>query len=493
MKKILSYGVLFLSLNLFAGNPDYAVVTDRETLSQPEWRKVADALVHKHTASLIVYDSAVEECVPALRKQFPKYICFLTRPECAGTRFVVRTNRLIRTLDSDPYADAVHAIMTGYDAAAALRTALADEPKVASTALLSCGVGPDRFKEAAFISDGGRGIYGYKHPDGKIETFTDTSNKALFFSNVIETLAPDVIMTSSHGSQYNIEMPFSEGSIVGKNGKVWRQRGKEALIDYKTGQSKKITLDNDRLVLIDPPKKPNVFFAFGNCLTGDIPRADCIALDAMAHLKSSQFIGYCFTTWYGLQGHLALRYWEQGGGYTPLNESHFFANQILLSRLEKLLPEAVGFNFEADTLIRNMKFSTLSNQLSPMLAKIPENRRVDLIGMVWDRDCVAFFGDPALSVYLDKDNTVKPNLLTALSQDKNQYTFTLYAQNEVGVPDQWTSPKAMLFEKRLKNIKLISGGEFEPVITDNFILVNTPGPVKKGESIRIVFTADPIE
>ncbi len=47
-----------------------------------------------------------------------------------------------------------------------------------------------------------------------------------------------------------------------------------------------------------------------------------------------------------------------------------------------------------------------------------------------------------------------------------------------------------LFDKRLKNIRLIMGAEFEPLITENFLLVGRTGQLKKGQNIRIVFRAD---
>lgn len=484
----------FLALAVFAlatlnsAAAEYAVVVDKETQADSAWAKVTDALIQKHKAALIVYDGEVENALPELREVFPKYACFVTKPEKANTPFVVRVNRLIRQLDSDPYADAVHAILTGYDAAAALQTALATEPKIASTALLSCGVGPARFKDAAFISDGSKGRYGRKFADGRVEEKTDTSNKGAFFAEMFETLAPDVIMTSSHGSQVNIEMPFGEGSIVAKNGKMWRQRDRRALIDYTTGQAKRETIDNDRLIAIQPATKPNIFFAFGNCLTGDIHKPDCLALDAMRHFKSTQFIGYCYTTWYGLQGNLTLWGWEQGGGYTPLNEAHYFANQTLLYRLGKAAPELRDYPYKNPS--SNMSMGKLAAEIMPMIPK--GGNRQQCLGMVWDRDCVAFYGDPKHACYLDKDHTVKPSIITELKQEGNRYTFTLKALEEVGKPGQSTAPRGHLFAKRLKNIKVIEGAEHDPIIADNFILVDKPGPIKKGESIKIVFEAEPI-
>ncbi len=59
----------------FAANStsDYAVVASKKTLADSDWKKVAQALVKKHNATVVTFDADVNETVPELRRQFPRY------------------------------------------------------------------------------------------------------------------------------------------------------------------------------------------------------------------------------------------------------------------------------------------------------------------------------------------------------------------------------------------------------------------------------------
>ena len=108
----------------------YAVVVSKATHADAQWRGVVDALLKKHDGTLVAYDASVDESLAALKKQFPRHVCFVARPEEAGRAFVAQVHRLTRRLDDDPYTDALWGILTGYDAAAALRIAETAEPLV---------------------------------------------------------------------------------------------------------------------------------------------------------------------------------------------------------------------------------------------------------------------------------------------------------------------------------------------------------------------------
>lgn len=113
-----------------AGEGSYAVVVSRETYADTAWREAADALVKKHRATLMVYDGRVEQVREALSKAFPRFACFVARPEEADRKFVVALHRMTRALDEDPYTDVFWGILTGYDASDALRIARHDQPLV---------------------------------------------------------------------------------------------------------------------------------------------------------------------------------------------------------------------------------------------------------------------------------------------------------------------------------------------------------------------------
>ena len=80
-------------------------------------------------ASRILLTGTVEEALE-LRGRFPRHACFVAQSSEASREYVARVHRLTRRLDDDPYTDCLWGILTGRDAAAALRIASWAEPLV---------------------------------------------------------------------------------------------------------------------------------------------------------------------------------------------------------------------------------------------------------------------------------------------------------------------------------------------------------------------------
>ena len=116
--------------------PGYVVVVSAKTRADSAWSEVVGALESRHSAEVFVYTDQVEEVLPRLRKAFPRFVCFVAQPEEAGREFVASVHQLTRRMDDDPYPDCFWGIVTGYNAASALRIAKCTEPltvrKVAS-------------------------------------------------------------------------------------------------------------------------------------------------------------------------------------------------------------------------------------------------------------------------------------------------------------------------------------------------------------------------
>jgi len=493
MKNYLKVLLLFsISQVIFASDysQSYGVVVSKSTYSDPQWRKVVTALEKKHQAKCIVYPNDPDESLPELRKIFPKYTCFVVKPEEAGFELVVKLHRLVRRLDSDPYADTLHAIITGYTAADALRMATATQPTVASTALISAGVGAERFKTSGFLSTGKKGEYGYKNADGKVVKKMATQKETIsIFIDYFENLNLDLLITSAHASQRNLEMPFSMGNIICKNGKLFGLLTDGTRLIGADGQALKKKVEG-KLIPIKQPTKPMVYFAPGNCLIGDIPDRNCMALAFMGWGKGTQMIGYTTTTWFGMVGWGTVKYWENMAGYAPLNESLFFSNQNLLYRLKMEFPKTADYQYDAK---KGLKFQTLTKDLTnlrkPNLTHLQKN-----VGMIWDRDVVAFYGDPAHQLYHDKAFTVPARNKVTFSKLKNgNYQLAIHAFSDAGKPTLDSTPVAAFFTERLKNIEILEGKIYKPIITDNFIMVTAPGPFKAGHDYKIVFKADPIK
>ena len=103
-------------------------MVSQATGEDPQWKSVIETLVTRHAAEVLSYDRSVAEVLPVLRQRFPRYVCFVCQPNEATREFVADVNRLSRQLDDDPYTDALWGILTGYDAACALRIAKQSEP-----------------------------------------------------------------------------------------------------------------------------------------------------------------------------------------------------------------------------------------------------------------------------------------------------------------------------------------------------------------------------
>jgi hypothetical protein len=89
-----------------------------------------------------------------LKKIHPRYTCFVARPEDAGHDFVMGIHKLCRAYDDDPYTDTLWAILTGYDAASALRIAQHSEPLTIHKVAAGTGIAMEMIEEGGWYDEG---------------------------------------------------------------------------------------------------------------------------------------------------------------------------------------------------------------------------------------------------------------------------------------------------------------------------------------------------
>jgi len=137
----------------------YHVVVSCAANADPAWRAVADALAAKYSrapfaSSVVVADPSGARA--ALRAddaaKAPRYVAFVVKPEEAGAKTVSALHAAMKSLDDDPYYDAVWGIVTGPTAESAMRLALA-KPVRPRTALTTTGVDFTPYDSATTISD----------------------------------------------------------------------------------------------------------------------------------------------------------------------------------------------------------------------------------------------------------------------------------------------------------------------------------------------------
>ena len=132
---------------------DYCVVVSKETVADEKWAKVIAALEKKHDAEVIQFSKSVEEALPKLRKSFPRYACFVARPQETTKDYVKTIHRMTRRLDEDPYTDLFWGVLTGRDADNALAIAKTSDPLVIRNSLACTEIALDRCEKGKWFCE----------------------------------------------------------------------------------------------------------------------------------------------------------------------------------------------------------------------------------------------------------------------------------------------------------------------------------------------------
>jgi zinc protease len=449
--------------NKIAEPAPYAVVISATANAIPEWKAVADALVAKHDGVLVVYEGSVWNALPDLIRLHPRYTAFVARPEILGRIFVARVHRLTRRLDEDPYTDTMWGIVSGDTPQSALRVAKADQPQIVRSVISLTGVQNPLYDEVYTISDGTIGDWYRRHRDRKEERGSDGDvDRVHDFVTQFAEMKPDAVVASGHATEQNLEMPFGKGNTEIRDGKWvgvenWHRPGAQ-----------------ERLVPIPEDDHPRIFIGAGNCLIGNFQkRADSLAAVMIGRHGVNQFVGYTVPTWYGKGGWGTLGAWQSSGGTYSLSEAFYFNNQSITHELLSRFPSAFG---------QTLTFSERGEGMEALHGMNPSNR--DEAGLVWDRDVVAFYGDPAMRVTLDPaKNAVGPRF--SWKEEGTRYRF------EATTVEESKGMVAMQFPKRVEGaIEITAGSEHAPVITDDFILI-PEATLKPGAPLRVEFTTRP--
>lgn len=327
--------------------PDYAIVASPETLALPEWHEAANALQLKHAteANTQIFAACPTNALDALRAFKPRFVAFLLRPDEFDNAYIVALKKMMRAIDDDPYDDAIWGIVTGPDAQTAQRIAKSSAPSIIESVLATTGVGEDVADgRVAVISDAyPKGEWWRKGLCGKVAHHSETGSVVHAFVNLWSDVEPELLLTSSHATEHNLEMPFSLGNIVVTNGTFAAapQVGWQGEVQP-----------------LAAPKKEKVWLAAGNCLIANHVSCSDMIMTALSFGKVNQFVGYIKPTWFGFAGWTTWRYFGALG--YPLSISHYGAEQLLLRRLET---------------------GAYKDEL-------------ELKGLLWDREGTVFYGDP---------------------------------------------------------------------------------------------------
>lgn len=468
----------FSRMDAGAGNAPwlYEVAISKAAAADPAWLSVANALAAKYSKppfrSTIAIISDFKDAARRLGKDSPRYVAFVLKPEEAGAKTVFVLHALMKSLDGDPYYDAVWGIVTGPSANDAMRVAKAS-PVHPCRALGTTGFDMRPFDAATIVSDGyapGSKKEDYARPDkplavhekrsaaSKAKTRIVRGDTTMEFADAWRTLDPELLVTSAHASQRNLEMPFSAGNIVPRKGKLHTLPDKR-LIDYSTGQAKKGSKAHAAGKALAEPKRDKIWIAAGNCLIGDYADNDSMAAAMIGYGRVVQFMGYVKTTWFGEIGWETLAQFMERGA--TVGEAWYFAGQ----------------------------------NLERKLAVMNKNRRDTILaGRIWDRDGTAFWGDPALDARLDENRSKPQAKLSARRTNAGIVLEFTALENIDGREDKVgevhvVHPFGVILPRAAAPYKVQDSKGLGILAADDFALVHSWPAMKAGEKMEVLLAA----
>jgi len=481
----------------------FAIVVSSATAANPDWMAVAEKIKRDRPgAELIVAEGSVVSARKKLAALAPRYAVFILRPDETHFKDVLALRRMMRSLDDDPFDDAIWGIVSGLSPKDAMRMASA-KPFRPKSLVSTTGVDFTPFETAFTVSDAyaeGHSPSEYSRPgkpvcviektrSGKTSRRIVRGDTTAEFAKAWAKIDPDLVVTSAHASQRNLEMPFSSGNIISRAGRFF-QLPQAQLIDYSTGMARKSPRGGTARKASPLPdaKKDKIWIAAGNCLIGDWPDADCMVAAAIGAGRVVQFIGYIATTWYGEAGWGALERFMSHGA-TPA-EAWYFTNQNLIRKLDAANPEAKNFTPRIDDPAR---YETALRMYCAAAARsrgrAPGKEEA---GMFWDRDATVFYGMPDFDARMGNRNlSALPEIKTSFKPD-GSCEITLSARAPLpafksgGTGRETAQPCAVALPRSAKPRKVLRSAGCGMFVADDFAIIVSRPAMKAGEELRIV-------
>ena len=421
--------------------PGYAIVVSAAARADPAWAEVVAALEAKHRhrgTAVIEWRESVAEAAAPLAAALPRHACFVARPQEAGREFVAAVHRLARSLDADPYGDVLWGILTGFDAANALAIASTAEPLVVQRVTSGTELAMDRVVEGEWYCEVRKNRMVRKQAGGTAEELRGPDDTTAALAARLTDGVTDLFVTSGHATERDWQIGFRY-----KNGQFRSQAGR--LVGIDTAGTR---------ILIESAN-PKVWLPIGNCLAGHIDGPDALALAFMNGCGVRQMIGYTVPTWFGYAGWGCLDYFVEQPGRFTLCEAFHANHHALVHRLE--------------------------TNVAPKATR----------GLQFDRDVVAFYGDPAWEARM-ADGPLQ--FRQTLTERDGIFTVEVapldgprsYAPVNTNGSQRGGRPIVHFLPRRLADVEIVAGGERHPLVTDTFVLVPLP-EASSTETVRVSF------
>lgn len=459
---------------------EYVVLASQSVQKDAAWMQVVDALKKKHNAEVFFYEKAPRENLADLQRVRPRYVAIVEKPENLGRDYVIDMHHVSREVDGDIFADFLWGIITGYDAEAAMKMVNnSTEPLLVKDAVATIMElnSAKWFDNYAWVDDHNRGLWGEKKGrDAKIQTAQiDPKTVLKKFTDIYAEYNPDLVVTAAHATERNLEMPYSLGNIMAKDGKLYaRDHFANTTWDLKESGKRK------------------VYFAVGNCLIGNVNNTkESMAIAWMNSGNATTMIGYVVTTWHGRNGWGGLKYWVTNPGRYTLAEAIYMNQQDFLYQQNEWYPSLIKENYNFD----GNEFQIAGQKIANAIKGQPTQ---DQIGFWHDRDVLAYYGDPKWEVRLQEvpgetdftvTSKVKGKKCIITINTKENFSLERMKGDKFKQEHVLDLPFSYFFPTRLNNPRLAAGQDWKAAVDENFLIIYNP-EFKPNSTYEIVLDID---
>lgn len=451
---------------------EYVVLISEKTAARADWKAAADEFVARYAGTLVRWDgNDADAARDALRRLQPRYVAVVAAPEEIDRVLIASLHRISREMNDDVYGDFLWGVVTGKNGEEAAKQLAKDEPLMLERAIGTTNFDQGRFRRSFFVTDWS--------PRQFVETENFLSSEKKFaepgaemaemFAARWEKIRPQFVISASHATEFNLEMPFGEGLIFSAGGNF--HVAKKSLLpefaeQLKTPKTLPEFAREKNLAAFPKTPDEKIWIAAGNCLFGDMFRtADSMAGTAISAQNVRQLVGYTVPSWFGEIGWGTNDKFFNGHQTTSVGQAWFFATQLLLNGLPEnaaripvplTATDMSGITFEAtvDLLRKNGVALTREN-----------------VGRVYDRDVVAFYGDPLFRARFSPDALSVPPWDCRVATEGDAQIFAVRGARGNAVKKDF----CLWFPRRFDATKTlkIEGAAIVPeptILTENFVV-----------------------
>jgi zinc protease len=445
----------FVGTGMAGIHEPYVICVSQSTYQDSSWQTVVDALKSKHDASIVTYSgtSFPGSVRTELSNIMPGYVCFVAKLSelCQyGESYVRQTHQITRALDADPYGDCIWGIVTGCDANDAMRMVQTPPLLVTKGLLKTAGDWLEYLPEGTYHSEGNSTTMWVKPHCGPIDkTQAGPADDTKPLVDELNSNTVDIMVTSGHATscEWQLHYPDPDGEGF-----------------FRTDNCKLYGIDAGSSRYNINSTNPKIYYAPGNCLIGLVNCPDCNDSMVAGWLHTGgavQYCGYVVSTWFGYMGWGVSDYFFKLVDRFTFAEAFFLTNQALMFDIENNTPG------------------------------------IDRNGLMYDRDVLVLYGDPAYNASIERCPGIEPIYdqeldYTEISQGYYRFTMSVQLNSAVNV----SKPVIAFLPFRVTDVSVLNNNARAIEITDDMAMMQIwaegDPDIQPGQEWQLVFMAKQI-